>query len=169
MGGDGPKSGDESNALSGLSGGKKKSGFHLVLSAQFDLQVPVPVTCLGGHETSAWPCFCAKPASCGRRCGRHLPCGNHVCERDCHRVKNAASASAAGATCRRCERPCELPRKQGVSPIRPITLTQILVQRLVDIFQYTYIVLDAYRLLNWDSFIIEFQFCFTAETNYMYV
>ena len=48
-------------------------------------EVPVDVTCLGGHETVAYPCHMAKPASCGRKCGRELPCGNHTCLRECHR------------------------------------------------------------------------------------
>ena len=48
---------------------------------------PVSVTCLGGHETASYPCHLAKPASCGRKCGRQLPCGNHTCSRECHKVR----------------------------------------------------------------------------------
>ena len=33
-------------------------------------EVPVPVACLGKHEVANWPCHEAKPASCGRLCGR---------------------------------------------------------------------------------------------------
>ena len=68
------------------------------------------MTCLGGHETTDWPCHLAKPSSCGRPCGRRLPCGNHTCERSCHKVKNAASEVDAGSNCRRCEAGCDKPR-----------------------------------------------------------
>lgn len=51
--------------------------------------VPVPVTCLGGHETCDWPCHMAKPSSCFRPCGRKLGCRNHFCSVPCHAVINA--------------------------------------------------------------------------------
>lgn len=51
-----------------------------------ECKVPVRVTCLGGHETSDWPCFMAKPSSCGRPCGRLLPCSNHTCSLPCHKI-----------------------------------------------------------------------------------
>ena len=35
-----------------------------------DCQAPVPVTCLGAHETADWPCHAAKAGPCGRPCGR---------------------------------------------------------------------------------------------------
>ena len=73
-------------------------------------EVPVPVTCLGGHETTDWPCFQAKPSSCGRICGRKLACGIHVCERSCHKVKNAPNEIDCGTNCRRCEAGCIRPR-----------------------------------------------------------
>lgn len=44
----------------------------------------MPVTCLGEHETVNFPCFRAKPSSCGRACGRLLSCGNHTCTILCH-------------------------------------------------------------------------------------
>lgn len=53
-----------------------------------DCVVSVPVTCLGGHETSNWPCHLAKPASCGRPCGRLLKCENHTCTLQCHVVES---------------------------------------------------------------------------------
>ena len=56
----------------------------------FDLKVPVPVTCLGGHETSDWPCYIANPTSCHRECGRKLACGNHICSLSCHAVEGAS-------------------------------------------------------------------------------
>ena len=59
-------------------------------------EAPVEVTCLGGHETAAWPCHSAKPASCGRRCGRELPCQNCACARDCHRVRGAEDEVKVG-------------------------------------------------------------------------
>ena len=55
-------------------------------------EAPVEVTCLGGHETALWPCHSAKPASCGRKCGRQLPCENCTCSRDCHRVRGVEDA-----------------------------------------------------------------------------
>lgn len=78
-----------------------------------DCQYPVPVTCLGGHETSDWPCFTAKSSSCGRPCGRQLPCGNHTCTRVCHRVKHAPDDVMCGTNCRKCEAGCTKPRPQG--------------------------------------------------------
>ena len=55
----------------------------------------------------------AKPSSCGRSCGRTLLCGNHYCERDCHRVKNAPDTVQAGTNCRKCESECLKPRPEG--------------------------------------------------------
>lgn len=78
-----------------------------------DCQVPVPVTCLGGHDTSDYPCFMAKMASCGRKCGRNLACGNHQCTRDCHKVKHAPNATDAGTNCRKCELECQRARPEG--------------------------------------------------------
>ena len=78
-----------------------------------ECQHPVPVTCLGGHETSDWPCYIAKSASCGRKCGRSLPCGNHTCDRDCHKVKNAPNDIQSGSNCRKCESECTKPRPKG--------------------------------------------------------
>lgn len=76
---------------------------------------PVPVTCLGGHETADWPCSIAKAASCGRKCGRSLPCSNHACLRDCHRVKNAPDEAQCGSNCRKCESECLKQRPEGCS------------------------------------------------------
>lgn len=76
-------------------------------------QFPVPVTCLGGHETASYPCHNSKPSSCGRKCGRYLPCGNHQCERDCHRVRHAEADNLAGVNCKKCERECQLERPPG--------------------------------------------------------
>ncbi|XP_065556677.1 NF-X1-type zinc finger protein NFXL1-like isoform X2 [Artemia franciscana] len=50
--------------------------------------VPVPVTCLGGHETKNWPCHNSKPSSCYRPCGQVLLCSNHICSRPCHKVED---------------------------------------------------------------------------------
>ena len=96
-------------------------------------EAPVEVTCLGGHETAAWPCHSAKPASCGRKCGRQLPCGNCTCARDCHRVRGAEDEvkvgrdsminstftmiyfCQAGTNCKKCELECLKPRPKGCS------------------------------------------------------
>ena len=78
-----------------------------------DCQVPMPVTCLGGHDTSDFACHMAKPASCGRPCGRALPCGNHTCARDCHKVRQAPNDTDAGINCRKCELECQVPRPEG--------------------------------------------------------
>lgn len=74
---------------------------------------PVSVTCLGGHDTSLWPCHSSKPASCGRLCGRQLGCGNHVCARECHKVRGAADDASAGTNCKKCELECSQPRPEG--------------------------------------------------------
>ena len=63
----------------------------------------VPVQCLGQHDTSNLPCHAAKVTSCGRPCGRPLPCGNHVCQRKCHKVKHAKDSVSAGSNCVKCE------------------------------------------------------------------
>lgn len=68
---------------------------------------------LGGHETSDWPCHAAKVASCGRKCGRRLECGNHCCMRECHRVKNAPDDIHCGSNCRKCESECQRSRSDG--------------------------------------------------------
>ncbi|XP_049812218.1 NF-X1-type zinc finger protein NFXL1 [Schistocerca nitens] len=84
-----------------------------------DCVVPMPVTCLGGHETSDWPCYLAKPSSCQRPCGRHLACGNHTCTLPCHEVVGAKSETEAGETCEVCEAGCSKPRPEGCSHICP--------------------------------------------------
>ncbi|KAJ9577747.1 hypothetical protein L9F63_005667 [Diploptera punctata] len=69
-----------------------------------DCKVPVPITCLGGHEVSNWPCYVANPTSCHRECGRQLACGNHTCTLPCH---------TAGKNCEECESGCTKPRPEG--------------------------------------------------------
>ena len=76
---------------------------------------PVDVTCLGAHETVAYPCHMAKSSNCGRKCGRSLPCGNHTCVRDCHKVRGADSDVTAGVNCKKCEAECSKPRPKGCS------------------------------------------------------
>ena len=46
------------------------------------------VVCIGGHETTDWPCWNSKPTSCQRECARQLKCGNHRCVRVCHSVSD---------------------------------------------------------------------------------
>lgn len=82
-------------------------------------RVPVPVACLGKHEVADWPCHEAKPASCGRLCGRLLACTNHTCERDCHKVRHAADDVSAGINCKKCESECLKPRPPGCSHACP--------------------------------------------------
>ncbi len=48
--------------------------------------VAVSQACLGGHEVMSMPCSQAARYSCGRSCGRSLPCGNHTCSLKCHQV-----------------------------------------------------------------------------------
>ncbi|XP_059151561.1 NF-X1-type zinc finger protein NFXL1-like [Physella acuta] len=87
-------------------------------------QVPITVQCLGKHETSDLPCFNVKPYSCGRKCGRNLACGNHVCQLPCHVVTSADDDSLAGKECQHCEAGCEAKRPEGcthpcVKPCHP--------------------------------------------------
>lgn len=63
-------------------------------------KVPVPVTCIGGHETADWPCHMSEPSSCGRPCGQELYCGNHTCAKPCHTVTaNPVSGKKTGSLC----------------------------------------------------------------------
>ena len=39
-------------------------------------------------QVSQFPCCEVREYSCGRRCGRRLACGNHLCERGCHTIIN---------------------------------------------------------------------------------
>lgn len=80
---------------------------------------PVPVACLGKHEVANWPCHEAKPASCGRLCGRKLPCTNHTCERECHKVRHATDDMSAGINCKKCEVECRKPRPRGCTHACP--------------------------------------------------
>nr|CAD7597142.1 unnamed protein product [Timema genevievae] len=77
--------------------------------------VPVPVTCVGGHETCDWPCHRAKPSSCHRPCGRALSCGNHLCSLLCHTVTGAKDNVTSGSECEQCESGCTKPRPKGCS------------------------------------------------------
>ncbi|XP_049546013.1 NF-X1-type zinc finger protein NFXL1 [Anopheles darlingi] len=75
-------------------------------------EVKVPVMCLGGHETSEWPCYNSKPASCGRPCGRLLKCGLHRCPLQCHKVTHRASTTQ-DSRCEPCAAGCVVPRPAG--------------------------------------------------------
>lgn len=79
-------------------------------------EVPVMVTCLGGHETLPWPCHKAISSSCQRACGQLLKCTNHNCELICHKI---GSSNNEGSNCMNCELPCALPRPQGCSHACP--------------------------------------------------
>ncbi|XP_017781549.1 PREDICTED: NF-X1-type zinc finger protein NFXL1 [Nicrophorus vespilloides] len=75
--------------------------------------VPVPVTCLGGHETADYACYLAIPSSCYKPCKRELPCGNHTCSKDCHTVEEAPNSLKAGKNCEECNSGCTKPRPEG--------------------------------------------------------
>ncbi|XP_022660547.1 NF-X1-type zinc finger protein NFXL1-like [Varroa destructor] len=61
--------------------------------------VLVAVDCLGGHGVAELPCHAAKLQSCGRLCGRLLPCGNHTCTLQCHEVIDPREPHLAGFNC----------------------------------------------------------------------
>lgn len=85
-------------------------------------EVSVPVTCLGGHETRPWPCHISRPSSCGRACGRPLPCKNHTCELTCHKVgttNETNGTSSVGTPCMECENECLFPRPAGCTHTCP--------------------------------------------------
>ncbi|GIY84144.1 NF-X1-type zinc finger protein NFXL1 [Caerostris extrusa] len=89
--------------------------------------VPVPVTCLGGHEVnllivqnSDIPCSNAKSTSCGRKCGRSLSCGNHTCSLECHSVVNINDLIKASDKCEVCHISCQKSQKPGC--VHPCTL-----------------------------------------------
>ncbi|XP_022903190.1 NF-X1-type zinc finger protein NFXL1 [Onthophagus taurus] len=84
-----------------------------------DCKVPVPITCLGEHETADWPCSIARPSSCGRPCGRLLSCGNHTCTKSCHTILNAPDKINAGEDCENCYNPCTKTRPEGCSHTCP--------------------------------------------------
>lgn len=75
--------------------------------------VLVPVKCLGGHEIVNYPCHLAKPACCGRVCGRTLSCGNHSCTFECHIVEQSPDDISAGVNCEVCENACSKERPEG--------------------------------------------------------
>ncbi len=37
-------------------------------------------------KISDFPCHEAKPFNCGRKCGRPLKCGHHLCDKECHEI-----------------------------------------------------------------------------------
>ncbi|XP_032670664.1 NF-X1-type zinc finger protein NFXL1 [Odontomachus brunneus] len=85
-------------------------------------EVSVPVTCLGGHETRPWPCHMSRPSSCGRVCGRPLPCKNHTCELTCHKVgtvNEVDGTSSNGTPCMECVNECLFSRPTGCTHACP--------------------------------------------------
>uniref|UniRef100_A0A0K2TS52 Nuclear transcription factor, Xbox bindinglike 1 [Microtus ochrogaster] n=1 Tax=Lepeophtheirus salmonis TaxID=72036 RepID=A0A0K2TS52_LEPSM len=86
-----------------------------------DCNEPVTVCCLGGHDEMSLPCYASKVSSCGRACGRILPCGNHNCTRKCHKVKNAVDSTSAGSNCYKCEVQCDKSRPSGCAHRCPKT------------------------------------------------
>ncbi|OQR76638.1 NF-X1-type zinc finger protein-like [Tropilaelaps mercedesae] len=61
--------------------------------------VLVGVDCSGGHGITEWRCHAAKVQSCGRQCGRLLPCKNHQCTLQCHEVTGLGDSHLAGLNC----------------------------------------------------------------------
>ncbi|XP_037933957.1 NF-X1-type zinc finger protein NFXL1 [Teleopsis dalmanni] len=78
----------------------------------------VMATCVGGHETSAWPCWLSSPSSCKRPCNRLLRCGNHKCQLICHPVPNLLDMNEQ-IGCGACEEGCNITRPTGcIHPCR---------------------------------------------------
>ncbi|XP_069833688.1 NF-X1-type zinc finger protein NFXL1 isoform X1 [Dendropsophus ebraccatus] len=76
--------------------------------------VPMSVECLGKHEVGPLPCHASGPFSCKRPCGRLLPCGNHTCLRECHKVtEDNGNKEKCGPECFMCEEECSKPRPPG--------------------------------------------------------
>ena len=79
---------------------------------------PVPVSCHGSHEMSSRACHQSQPYSCGRDCGRGLPCTRHQCRLPCHPLPSAdsnmsnshLSPASRGGCEAGCGHPCTLPR-----------------------------------------------------------
>lgn len=74
--------------------------------------VPVPLACQGEHEVQNFPCSEVRPWSCGRLCGRPLPCGNHVCQLECHVIDSSDDSSNSNG-CQPCEERCSKERPEG--------------------------------------------------------
>ncbi|XP_065193912.1 NF-X1-type zinc finger protein NFXL1-like [Sycon ciliatum] len=74
---------------------------------------PVVKSCFGGHETASQPCSKERDYSCARSCGRSLPCGNHVCQKLCHKNSGDSTTNKPGRACQQCEEVCLKPRPPG--------------------------------------------------------
>ncbi|XP_003737290.1 NF-X1-type zinc finger protein NFXL1 [Galendromus occidentalis] len=59
----------------------------------------VRVDCFGKHGETEWPCHAARISSCGKPCGRILPCGQHGCTLECHVVSDAPNGLVSGSSC----------------------------------------------------------------------
>jgi NF-X1-type zinc finger protein NFXL1 len=81
--------------------------------------VPVWVQCHGLHEASTRACHQSEQYSCGRGCGRMLPCLRHTCKLLCHPVSSSAVSceSSCGNRCSlarvSCRHPCTDPCHSG--------------------------------------------------------
>eukprot|EP00877_Chromochloris_zofingiensis_P012196 jgi/Chrzof1/722/Cz01g26100.t1 len=88
-----------------------------LLSACPPCEVPVSVTCFGGHGSVQQPCHRAAPFCCGQPCGRQLACGNHTCQNLCHvthaTASEATACDAPPEPCEVCSAPCSKPRSCG--------------------------------------------------------
>lgn len=68
----------------------------------------VQIDCFGKHGLSEWPCHVARVSSCGKSCGRVLPCGQHTCSLECHVVIGAPNTVVSGSNCERsCGNGCQ--------------------------------------------------------------
>lgn len=73
-------------------------------------ETPVPVLCLGRHETITEPCHSAKRRPCYRACGQHLPCGNHTCDMRCHLIDKLEEDGVRTTECQPCDSGCTFDR-----------------------------------------------------------
>lgn len=76
-------------------------------------QEPLQLACRGQHSVDSFPCSELRHYSCGLRCGRVLPCGNHRCSIECHVVEDAPDDVRAGKNCSSCEESCQRVRPAG--------------------------------------------------------
>ncbi|XP_052077440.1 NF-X1-type zinc finger protein NFXL1-like isoform X1 [Mytilus californianus] len=83
-------------------------------------RVPIPIQCLGLHETGNFACSDVRPYSCGRPCDRLLACGNHTCQLLCHQVTGAKENGKAGDNCSPCDEGCDKPRPEGCTHKCPL-------------------------------------------------
>src|SRR5688572_27872700 len=86
--------------------------------------------CVGGHETRKNVRCHVTEVSCGKTCGKLLPCGEHVCRRACHSgacqpiAPNTSCGQLCGAARQFCEHTCHVPCHPGGTPCPAIPCKQ---------------------------------------------